>query len=55
MTEWAMIKGGEIINVVTTERKLATLKLDHPGVAFVPLDQVSPAVLQSYRYWTERP
>jgi hypothetical protein len=53
--EWAMVRDGQIVNVVTTERKLSALKLGPPGVAFVPLSKVDQKMLEAYRYWDERP
>ena len=53
--EWAMVRDGQIVNIVMTERKLSALKLGPPGVAFVPLSQVSQQMLEAYRYWDERP
>jgi hypothetical protein len=49
--EWAMVRDGQIVNIVTTGRKLSALKLGPPGVAFVPLSQVSQQMLKAYRYW----
>jgi hypothetical protein len=44
--EWAMVRDGQIVNIVTTGRKLSALKLGPPGVAFVPLSQVSQQMLR---------
>lgn len=53
MREWAVMKNGEIDNVITTDG----FKPKHwdAEATIVPLDQVSLAVKERYRYWNERP
>jgi hypothetical protein len=58
--EWAILSGGKIVNVVTTnggraaaERVAAAMTIENLTVA--PLDSLPRAVVQGYRYWNERP
>lgn len=57
--EWAILKGGEIINVCTTSsRASAQEAADHMvnGPYTVELlDSLPDRVKQAYRYWDERP
>lgn len=61
MAEFAHLDDrGEIINVITTSTPLTEVrermaKVIGPDVVIKPLDQVSLAVKQRYRYWNERP
>lgn len=53
--EYALIKDGEIENVVTTSKSLTTLREEHPEYKVMPLVQVDWATKRRYRFWEERP
>lgn len=60
MIEYAIMKGGEIVNVATCDRPVADTStltahmIDGP-YEVKPLDQVPLAVCQRYEFWDKRP
>lgn len=55
MTEYAILSGGEIVNVSSTSAPIDEVKKRFPNHTVKPLDSVPLAVKQRYRYWNERP
>lgn len=59
MTEYALLRNGEIINVVTTsggmEAAERVAERCEDDVTVVPLDSLPDDVKQRYQYWNERP
>jgi hypothetical protein len=55
VTEWALLKGGHIVNVVTTRRSRDEVASIHPDCEVADLYSLPSEVQRSYRYWDERP
>ena len=53
--EWALVKGGEIIRVVTTSRSLPELKKTYPDYQVSDLYNLPSMIQRNYRYWEDRP
>lgn len=61
MTEWAILKAGEIINVMLLndadgrERAEKAAQRLGPGFEVAPLESLPRETQERYRYWNERP
>lgn len=55
MVEYALLRGGEVITIITTARSQGELAADEPSYDVRPVSEVPLAVLERYRYWNERP
>ena len=54
MTEYALLRNGEVSAIVTTARSQAELAADEPSYEVRPVSEVPLATLERYRYWKER-
>jgi hypothetical protein len=54
-TEWALLKDGRIVNVVTTNRCKRHMQERFPDYEITELYRLPDDVKQRYRYWSERP
>lgn len=54
-TEYAVLEGGEIVNVVTTSGGRMRAQELFPNSTVVPLDSLPLDVKRRYRFWNERP
>jgi hypothetical protein len=55
MTEWALLREGRIINVVTTSATITTVREWHPNYQVRDLYSLPAEVQRAYRYWDDRP
>jgi hypothetical protein len=55
MNEWALLKGGRIVNVVTTTKCKRHMMECHPGHEVQSLYGLPPDVLEAYEFYRERP
>lgn len=56
MTEYAIISGGSVVNMVTSSRSAQELAgMYPPGTEVVPVDEVSAYLLERYEFWGRRP
>jgi len=55
MTEWALLRNGKIVNVVTTYANLEEMQKSYPGYVIKDIYTLPDSVLQKYQYWNERP
>jgi hypothetical protein len=57
ISEWAMVKNGRVVNVITTSslRSRAELRRKYPGYDMVPVHSLPPSALDHYEYWDKRP
>lgn len=55
MTEYAIMRHGEIVNVSSTTAPIDDVRARFPDHDVKPLDAVPLAVKQRYQYWNERP
>jgi hypothetical protein len=55
MNEWALLKGGRIVNVVMTSRVLSEVQRMYPDYEVANLYSLPAPVQQAYPYWNERP
>jgi hypothetical protein len=55
MNEWAVVKDGHIVNVITTRHPKRDLQQRYPAYEIVALADLPAKVLKDYRFWDERP
>lgn len=55
MREWALLKGGAIVNVVTTSAAKSEVEKLHPDYQVADLYSLPSNVQENYQYWNERP
>jgi len=55
MRQWALLDGGEIVNVVTADGTKAEVQQKYPTYHVAELNSLPTNVVESYRYWNERP
>lgn len=55
MTEWALLRNGRIVNVVTTDATQGEMRAMYPGYVIRNIYTLSDTVLNEYQYWNERP
>lgn len=52
---WALMRGGRIVNCVTTALPLTVVQSRYPGYEVADLYSLPVHVQEAYRYWDERP
>lgn len=56
MREWALVRNGYIVNVVTTSKSRREVEQSYPGYQVKDLyAECSRSMQESYQYWNERP
>lgn len=55
VNEWALLKDGQIVDVITTVGSRGEVAKQYPNFQVVDLYSLSSTVQKRYRYWTQRP
>jgi hypothetical protein len=55
MNEWALLKDGHIVDVITTVATRSEVAKQYPGHQVADLHGLPPTVQKRYRYWDGRP
>ncbi len=55
MSEWAILKNGEIVDVVTTGLSRSEMQRKYPNYQIEDIYGLPSDVQQRYQYWDERP
>lgn len=55
MNEWALLRDGQIIDVITTVSAKSEVQKQYPQCEVADLHSLSDATQKAYRYWNERP
>jgi len=55
MNEWALLKDGQIIDVITTVGTKSEVHKQYPQYEVADLYSLPTTVQQRYRFWDERP
>lgn len=54
-TEWALLQGGAIVNVVTATTCKRHMQEKYPEYQIAALYSLPQDVREAYQYWSERP
>ena len=55
MNEWALLKDGQIVDVITTVGTKSEVAKQYPDFEVADLYSLSSTVQKRYRYWNQRP
>lgn len=55
MRDYALLRNGEIFNILTSPRSLEQIRENYWDYDVEPVEYLSRDVLARYRYWEERP
>lgn len=55
MNEWALLKDGQIVDVITTVGTKSEVQKWYPQYEVADLYSLSDAIQKAYRHWRERP
>jgi hypothetical protein len=55
MNEWALLRNGRIVNVVTTNCSKTEVEQHYPSCVVRDLYSLPSSVLEQYEYWSTRP
>lgn len=55
MNEWALVKNGNIVRVITTAMGASQMQKNYPDHEVVDIYSLPPDVQERYQYWRERP
>lgn len=55
MSEWALLRNGRIVNVVTTAHGIEQVRDTFPDYEVADLWSLPSTTQEAYQYWNERP